>query len=436
MNRVNIGLIGFGNVGSGVIKFLQNKKSEIRDKYDAEFVVQKVCDIKIQERATKLPDKIGLTTDYHEILNDPEIEVVIELIGGLHPAKEIALGALEKGKHLVTANKSLIAHHGKELFEAAHRFNRNIYFETSVMAGVPVLKSITEGVAGNSFKGLYGIINGTCNYILSAMTKKSYTFAQAVEEAQKLGFAETDPTLDVNGTDSANKLAILVFLAFGKFIDPKDIHTEGITHISHEDIQYASDLGLTIKLLAIAKKVNNEIEARVHPTLITKEHPLASINGIFNALSMDTDPLGDLLISGEGAGQMTAASGVISDLINLSARKGCPTSSMLGNICQEDPALRIRAIDDISTKFYIRFMATDKPGTLSAIAGVLGDHGISINSVHQKAHSPITAVPVIMLTDYAPEKMVRLALDKIHKLGIVRNKPVAIRMENLKLIFK
>jgi len=436
MNKINVGLVGFGNVGSGVVKFLQNRKSYIRERFNAEFVIQKICDLKIHEYTGKLPEKVSLTSDYKELLNDPEIEVIVELIGGLHPAKEIILSALEKGKHVVTANKSVIANFGKDLFAEAQRRNRNIYFETAVMAGVPVIKSITEGVAGNNFKGLYGIINGTCNYILSSMTKKNYTFSQAVEEAQKLGFAEADPTLDVNGMDSAHKLAILIFLAFGKFVDIKEIHTEGITHISHEDIQYANDMGLTIKLLAIAKKRENEIEARVHPTLISKEHPLATINGIFNALSMDTDPLGDMMFSGEGAGQMTAASGVVSDLINLAARKGCPSSSMLGNFIPDNAELRIKAIDDISTRFYIRFMANDKPGTLSAIAGVLGDHGISIHSVNQKAHNPTSAVPVIMLTDYAPEKMVRLALDKIHKLGIVRSKPVAIRMENLKLIFK
>ena len=432
MNKINIGLIGYGNVGSGVVKFLQKKKSLIRGKAQVDFHLKTVCDKDIQNKDTKNLDKVHLTADFKDILNDPEIDVVIELIGGLHPAKEIVSGAFEKGKHIVTANKGLIAQYGKELFQEAHAKNRNIYFESSVMAGVPVIQTITAGVVGNQFHGLYGIINGTCNYILSEMATNNYTFAQALEQAQKCGFAETDPALDINGMDSAYKLAVLVSLTLEKFITVKDIHIEGITHINQVDIEYAESLGLTIKLLAIAKKVKDEIEARVHPTLISKNHPLASMNGIINAIFIDTEPLGPILLSGEGAGQMAAASGVISDLINLASRQDSPSSRMLGNLYYENPSVNVRKIDDISTKFYIRFMATDKTGILSTIAGVLGKHGISINSVTQKAHNPTATVPVIMLTDYATEKMVRTALDEIYKLSIVKVKPVAIRMEKLK----
>lgn len=431
MNKLTLGLIGYGNVGSGVVKFLHKKRSYIRSKFQIEFDLKIVCDKLIHEKTTQGLENVTLTTDFHDVLNDPQIDAVIELIGGNQPAHDIISGALKKGKHVISANKELIARHGRTLFQEAHVNNRNIYFESSVMAGVPVIKSITEGLAGNQINVLYGIINGTCNYILTEMRKNNYSFAEAVAAAQKSGFAESDPTLDINGMDSAHKLAILISLTMGKFIALSDIHTEGITDISHLDIENAEHLGLTIKLLAIAKKVNDQIEARVHPTLISQDHPLAAINGVYNALLIQADPLGHILISGEGAGQMSAASGVVSDLINLASRKGCESTNLLGNLTGEALSVQLRPIEEILTKFYIRFMATDKPGVLSKIAGILGERGIGINSVTQKAHSRVTAIPVIMLTDYAPEKMVREALAEIHQMPLVRGKPVAIRMEDL-----
>jgi len=431
MKKISIGLIGYGNVGSGVVKFLNNKKSYLRDRFQVEFEIKAICDLRFRDDKPAGLGKILLLTDVRQLVTDPEIDTVIELIGGLHPAREFVVEALKNKKHVATANKSLIANFGKELFALAHENNRNIYFESAVMAGVPIIKMLTEGIAGNHCNSLYGIINGTCNYILTEMSQRGYSFAEAVKCAQAKGFAEADPTLDVNGMDSAHKLAILIYLAMGKFIPLKDIYTEGITHISHEDIEYAESLGLVIKLLAIAKKDKNSIEARVHPTLIAKNHPLASINGVFNATYLNADPLGDVLLSGEGAVQMAAASGVVSDLINLAARGESPAHDFPGNIIYETPGLSMRKIDDISTRFYFRFMAVDKPGVLSQIAGILGKHGISINSVTQKVHNKIAAVPLVMLTDYAEEKMVRVALDKIHKLAIVKSKPVAIRMENL-----
>ncbi len=431
MKHLTIGLIGYGNVGSGVIKFLQTKKNYINKKYAVDISVKSICDIRFSEEQPKNLQKYHITPNAQDIINDPDIDAVVELIGGTGPAKNLVFQALKNKKYVVTANKSLIAQYGKELFEEAHKQDRNIYFESSVMAGVPIIKMISEGVAGNQFSSIYGIINGTCNYILSEMSQTNCSFDEAVKNAQKCGFAEADPTLDINGMDSAHKLAILVALTMGRFIKLKDIHTEGITHISHEDIEYAENLGLTIKLLAIAKKQKEKIEARVHPTLISKTHPLASINGVMNALFTTIDPLGEVMLSGQGAGQMAAASGVVSDLINLCTRQGMPASQMIGNLFLESSSVSIETIDEVSTKFYIRFTAVDKPGVLSQIAGILAEHGIGINSVTQKAHNKATAVPVIMITDYAPEKMIRLALQQIHKLSIVKSKPVVIRMENL-----
>ncbi len=429
MRKINIGLIGYGVVGAGVVKFLQKRQNYIRDKYRVEFVVRTICDRTIHKKDTRGAGAAKLTKKIADVLEDRSTEVVIELIGGLHPAKEIVTTALRRGKHVVTANKVLIAHYGKELFQLAKKLNRQLYFEASVGAGVPIIKTITEGMVGNTYNRIYGIINGTCNFILTEMTKNKLSFSRALKLAQEKGFAESNPTLDINGMDSTHKLAILVYLAFGKFVKVRDIYTEGITHISHDDIAYAESLNLTIKLLAIAKRYENIVEARVHPTLIPKVHPLASISGIHNAFYLNANPLGDVLLSGEGAGQMAAASGVVSDLLNLASRGA--DANLLCNLYSEAPNFRIRKIDQIKTRFYIRFMATDKPGVLGKITSVLGRYGIGLNSVTQPAHTAAWAVPVVMLTDYTQEKNLRLALEKIWKLPIVKSKPVAIRMEKL-----
>lgn len=429
MRKINIGLIGYGVVGAGVVKFLQKRQNYIRDKYRVEFVVRTICDRTIHKKDTRGAGASKLTKKIADVLEDRSTEVVIELIGGLHPAKEIVTTALRRGKHVVTANKVLIAHYGKELFQLAKKLNRQLYFEASVGAGVPIIKTITEGMVGNTYNRIYGIINGTCNFILTEMTKNKLSFSRALKLAQEKGFAESNPTLDINGMDSTHKLAILAYLAFGKFVKVRDIYTEGITHISHDDIAYAESLNLTIKLLAIAKRYENIVEARVHPTLIPKVHPLASISGIHNAFYLNANPLGDVLLSGEGAGQMAAASGVVSDLLNLASRGA--DANLLCNLYSEAPNFRIRKIDQIKTRFYIRFMATDKPGVLGKITSVLGRYGIGLNSVTQPAHTAAWAVPVVMLTDYTQEKNLRLALEKIWKLPIVKSKPVAIRMEKL-----
>lgn len=429
MRKINIGLIGYGTVGAGVVKFLQKRQNYIRDKYRIEFVLKTLCDRSINKKDTRGLGQTRLTKNIADILNDKSIEVVVELIGGLHPAQEIVTTALKQGKHVVTANKMLIASQGKELFRLAKQQNRHLYFESSVGAGVPIIKTITEGMVGNTYNRIYGIINGTCNFILTEMTKNNLSFSKALKLAQEKGFAESNPTLDINGMDSAHKLVILAYLAFGKFVKVSDIYTEGITHISHDDIAYAESLNLKIKLLAIAKRHENTVEARVHPTLISREHPLASINGVDNAFYLNANPLGDVLLSGEGAGQMAAASGVVSDLLNLAS--GGTDANLLCNLFSEAPNFRMRKIDQIKTRFYIRFMATDKPGVLGKITGVLGRYKIGLNSVTQRAHKAAWAVPVVILTDYTLEKNLRVALEKIQKLSIIKSKPVAIRMENL-----
>jgi len=431
MNKVRVGLVGCGTVGAGVIKILKKQGILFKKKFNTEFLIVKICDLNPHIAQKLKINKNLFTQKADDILNDASIDVVIELIGGTHPAKEIILRALRAKKHVVTANKAVIAKYGTELFKEAIKQKRNIYFESSVGAGIPVINAINEGLSGNTFNGLYGIINGTSNFILSEMTQNQCTFKEALAKAQKSGYAESNPILDINGMDAAHKLAILVRLSIGKAIALNNIHVEGITHISHEDIENAKELGLIIKPLAIAKKVNRAIELRVHPTLIDEDHPLASVNGIFNAIFLQTDPSGDILLYGRGAGQMAAASGVVSDLINLSTKGKNIAQIRMKNISFEDKGIRIYKIGEVETHFYIRFMAIDKPGVLSKITGILGKHGISIESVNQKIRKKSAAVPVIVLTHKAKEKKLRLALEKITKLSVVKSKPVAIRMESL-----
>ncbi len=431
MKKLNLGLIGCGTVGAGVLKLLKDRQSYFKQRFDAEFELVSVCDLMIQKKDLALPRKVNKTKNFKDLIADPDIDVIIELIGGVHPAREIILDALKSKKHVITANKAVLADCGKEIFQQAVKNKRHVYFESSVGAGTPLINSIVEGLAGNRFKGLYGIINGTCNYVLSEMTKNQRTFNEALERAKEKGYAESNPTLDINGMDSAHKLAILVFLALGKSIHINDIYVEGINHISRLDIEYAQSLNLTIKLLAIAKKIKDHIEVRVHPTLISNEHPLASISDVFNAVYLDTDPLGEVLLSGQGAGQMAAAMGVISDLIKLAAQQENLPLQLLGKIIQSQSRLKVGKIGNIETEYYIRLMVIDRPGVLSAISGILGRYGISIASLNQKIRKQASTVPIVMLTHHAKERKLMLALEKIAKLSSVKSKPVAIRMEKL-----
>jgi homoserine dehydrogenase len=279
-----------------MVKVLKSRRKFLREKYDTDFVIKAIADLSISKKPNPGLENIVLMTEYHPIIKDPDIHVVVELIGGLSPAKDIVMAALKAKKHVVTANKALIAEHGLELFKEADASGCSILFESSVGAGIPIIRTITEGMAGNKFNGVYGIINGTCNYILTSMAKRKLTFAQALKEAQEKGYAESNPTLDISGMDAAYKLAILVFITMGKFVSVKDIYVEGINHISHEDIEFAESLGLSICQLAIAKKIGNKLDVRVHPTMIPKDHGLATVNGVDNAIFLDSDPLGDVFI--------------------------------------------------------------------------------------------------------------------------------------------
>lgn len=431
MKRVNIGLIGFGNVGSGVVKILKEKKTALSERTGIDIEIKKISDKDLTSKRNIKVDPCILTKNPQEILDDPQIDIVVELIGGIHPAKEFILEAIKKGKNVVTANKALLAEHGQELFTYARERGKSIYFEASVGAGIPIIKSLREGLLANKFYSVFGIVNGTSNYVLSQMSNKNCSFTEALSEAKIKGFAEKDPTLDIEGLDSAHKLVILTYLCFGRWVKLEEIFIEGISRISLLDVNYAKELGFEIKLLAIAKREGDELEVRVHPTFVPQNHLLASVAGVFNAIYVSCDLVGNLLFYGPGAGQLSAASAVVSDLVDLtqSIRAGLFKQSL--NTAKDSSLKKIKRIDDVESRYYIRFMAIDKPGVLAKISGVLAKLGISIASVTQKERSKTQIVPIVMIIHGAKEKNLRAALDNIYRMDIIKEKPVAIRIEDV-----
>jgi len=431
MKKINVGLIGFGNVGSGVIKILHDKRNLLSEKVGVEINIKKVCDKDFSAKRNVSLDKSLITKDAKDIIHDPQIDIIIELIGGIHPAKEYITEALKKGKHIVTANKALLAQAGSELFALARDRGKNIYFEASVGAGIPIIKSLREGLVANRFYNILGIVNGTSNFILSKMSSDNCNFSDALKEAKEKGFAEKDPTLDIAGIDSAHKLILLTYLCFGRLVNINDIFIEGIAEVSLADVTYAKELGFQIKLLAIAKKEKDELEVRVHPTLIPQEHLLSSVGGVNNAIYVSSDLAGNLLFYGPGAGQLSAASAVVSDLVDLTQGIKAGLFRPTLNIVPDKTIKKLRKIDDIESRYYIRFMAEDKPGVLAKISGVLAKFGISIASVTQKERTRAQAVPIVMIIHQAREKDLREALEIIDRLSVIKHKSVAIRMEEV-----
>ena len=429
MRKVNIGIIGFGNVGSGTAKILLARKSFLAQKIGVEINIKKVCDRDITSKRNVSLNKDILTRDAKEILNDPQIDIVVELMGGITPAKDYILEALKKGKNVVTANKALLAECAQQLFREAADRGRNIYFEASVGAGIPIIKSLREGLVANKFSSIFGIVNGTCNYVLTQMSANNCSFAQALSEAKAKGFAESDPTLDIQGLDAAHKLILLTYLTFGKLVTLKDIFIEGISNVSLADVNYAKELGYQIKLLAIAKKEADELEVRVHPTFLPDKHLLSSVGGVFNAIYVSSDLAGDLMFYGPGAGQLSAASAVVSDIVDLTQDIKAGLFRPTLNSVEDTLVKKLRKIDEFESRYYIRFSALDKPGVLAKISGILAKFGISIASVTQKERQRSQTVPIVMLTHNAREKSLHEALKIIDHLADIKEKSVAIRVE-------
>jgi homoserine dehydrogenase len=384
-----------------------------------------------KDRGLALPAGV-LTADANAVLSNPAIDIVIELIGGYDAAKRIILEAFARGKHVVTANKALLAVHGEEIFEAAWRNRLDLGFEASVGGGIPVIRALTEGLAANTLLSMYGIINGTSNYILSRMTRHGHGFQEVLAEAQRAGYAEADPTFDIAGIDSAHKLAIMVSLAYGTPVNVKDIYTEGIAKLSPLDITFAKAFGYTIKLLGIAKLSDGEVEARVHPTMIPSSSPVAGVEGVYNAIQMVGDAVGDIVLYGQGAGSMPTGSAVVSDVISIARNvlHGAATRVPPASFQQiHRRPLRIRAMEEITSLYYLRFMVLDQPSVLSHIAGILGHQGISISSVIQKGRRQGQTVPVVIMTHTAQERQVQEALREIDRAAFISEPTTLIRVE-------
>ncbi|KPK41847.1 MAG: homoserine dehydrogenase [Omnitrophica WOR_2 bacterium SM23_29] len=429
MEKINVGLIGFGVVGAGVVKAFKEKAAQLGKKVGARLVLKAICDKEFRKKRNVRADKKLFTRDVNKILGNPEIDIVVELIGGIHPAKEFILKAIKNGQHVVTANKALLAKEGDEIFEAAQRAGVDIFFEASVGGGVPIIKALREGLVSNDIDTMLGIVNGTSNYILSSMANEGLNFHDALLEAKRKGYAERNPSLDIEGVDSAHKLAILTLLGFGKAVKLEDIYVEGILDISQNDIRYAEEFGYAIKLLAIAKNVDGELEVRVHPTLLSKEHLLSNVGGVYNAIYVHGDLVGGTLFYGRGAGQNPAASSVISDIVDLARNLRFNSVGRVPIYIKNKAIKKIRKIEEIEARYYIRFSCIDKPGVLAKISGILGRHKISIASVGQKERRKARIVPVVMMTHEAKEKNMQQALEEIDRLPVIRRKTVAIRVE-------
>ncbi len=428
---VRIALLGCGTVGEGVVRLIRRNAAMFERKIGAPLVLAGVADRSLKPDPSLGLDAKLITRDSAALVMRDDIDIVVELFGGHEPARTLILKALAAGKDVVTANKALLAEYGDEIFRAAGKVQRAVGFEASVGGGVPIMRTLREALAGDRHRAVYGIVNGTCNSILTMMTEHGSEFAQALAQAQRDGLAEADPTLDIEGHDAAHKLCLLVTLAFGVRLKPAQVYTEGISQITLADINYARELGFTIKLLAIAKD-DGGIEARVHPTMIPSHHLLTGVSGAFNAIYVHSEALGPSMYYGQGAGQMPTATAVMADILEIArhrlagARGG---AHPLGYPATMVDRARVKPMDDVLCEYYLRFMARDRPGVLGSIASILGRNGISIASVIQQGRGVETTVPVIMRTHEARERNLKRALAAIRRLRVVQGAPAFIRIE-------
>ncbi|NME83429.1 homoserine dehydrogenase [Clostridium sp. SM-530-WT-3G] len=431
MKKIRIALLGLGNVGRGVWMILNSNKEEVSKRCGYEVEIAKVLvRNKNKKRAVEIPDNI-ITTDFNEILNDDSIKIVVEVMGGMEPAREYMLKCMDKKKHIVTANKMLLATEGDELFQKADEMGIMFQYEASVAGGIPIIKGIDESLTANKIETLYGIVNGTTNYILSKMETEGAAFDDVLKEAQEKGYAEADPTSDIESYDAQYKIAILASLAFGTKIDVNNVYREGITKIEAVDMKYASDFNMAIKLLAIAKEVDGKVQLRVHPTMIPKKHPLANVYDSYNAVFIKGNAVGDLMFYGRGAGDLPTGSAVVSDIISI-VRSNVNTEN-------ENPVVKNnlweKEINDISTiesKYYIRATVLDEPGVLSQITALFGKNSVSLRSVIQKGDEEDGLVTIVLITHKTYEKKFMDAMKEIRLLRGVKNIDNIIRIEDFK----
>lgn len=434
MKEVSIGLIGFGTVGAGVVQILEENRDVLEARVGVPVRLKRIADLNIEsDRGVKVDPNL-LTTDAWQVVRDPDISVIVELIGGYEPAKSLILEAFKNGKQVVTANKALLAEHGPEVFLAAHKAGVDIGFEAAVAGGIPILRSLREGLVANRFDKILAILNGTCNFILTAMdSTPGISFDEMLKKAQELGYAEADPALDIDGIDSAHKLVLVLSLTHGIRVPPKSIHVEGIRNIDPFDVAMAHEFSYKIKLLAVIRRDGDDVDARLHPTLIPEDHPLARVDGVFNGIFLHGDMVGDQLFYGRGAGREPTASAVIGDVIEMArsaARGEVGRVPPLGYPESWKASGKLKNINEIVTNYYLRIKAMDRPGVLSKVAGILAEHQISLHSVVQKSRQSSAAVPVVFLTHLAKEADLQAACEEISKLDDVEGAPVILRIED------
>ncbi|RUM59782.1 MAG: homoserine dehydrogenase [Persephonella sp.] len=437
---VNVAIVGYGVVGNGVAKILEEDRDLILKKSGVEINLKKVFTRNWNKEFKYLLKEEKKAYSLDDILEDKDIDIVVELTGGIDFPYKLIKEAILRGKHITTANKALLAERGKEIFNLAEERNIRIGFEASVAGGIPIIRALREGLVGNEILKIYGILNGTTNYILTEMNEKGKSFDEVLKEAQRLGYAEADPTLDINGVDAGHKISILASLSFGGFLNFEDVYIEGIDGIEKMDIQLGRELNYTLKLLAIAKSYrNNEVEVRVHPTFIPSSHPLAKVDGVYNAVMVEGSNVGECMFYGKGAGSLPTASAVVSDIVDIakSVSLGIGREIEITSMNWEHKDLNLKKVSDFYTRYYIRFMVPDKIGILSKIAGVFAKHNISIASVIQKDKvvnyyngDNDGYVPLVLLTHTASENNTQNAIKEIEKLKLTKGKTTLIRVED------
>jgi homoserine dehydrogenase len=440
MQQVNLGIIGGGTVGGGVFQAVHRNGALMASRLGARLQVAAVAVRDVHKpRAVKIPSML-LTTDWLSVVRDPRVNLVVELMGGTTTARTVALTALKLGKPVVTANKALLSAHGEELFAAAQQYGTNLYYEASVAGGIPIIKVLREGLIGNRITRIYGILNGTCNYILTRMKLEGAEFTDVLADAQRLGYAEAEPSLDLDGYDALHKIGILASLAHGFWVNPKQVYVEGIRSISSQDIKFAGQLGYTIKQLSIVKQsqpvgrrgtdAGSRVQVTVYPTLVPNDHVLASVNHVYNAVFVRGDIVGDTLYYGRGAGQDATASAVLSDLADAALDLKCGTKSRIPPFVPHECAGAVVPMGDVVCRYYLRLNVVDRPGTLARIAAILGRARIGISSVIQPEGHEGESVPLILMIHDATHSAMTKALARINRLAVVKSPPVMIRVES------
>ncbi len=425
---VKIGLVGTGTVGGGCLDILSNHKQDFLRHFGIDLELTRVCSRDPQAAASRGLQDI-FTTDYHDVINDPDIDIVVELIGGTGVAKSVIVEALQAGKHVVTANKAIMATSGEEIMDLAEEKGLEIAFEASVGGGIPIIDPLKHSLIANRIDSIMGIVNGTTNYMLTRMDEDSLDYDAALKEAQERGFAEADPTADVDGLDAAAKIAILASIAFNSRVTMDQVYTEGIRRISPVDLANAHDSGYVVKLVAHARRGESGVDVRVHPTMIPEDHQLATVNGVFNAIFVEGDAVGQTMFFGEGAGAGPAASAVMGDVLEVARHVQMGIKPIVGCTCTDE--LPIIAMDDLETKYYVRFMVADRPGVLAACADIFAKNGVSVRTVTQRGNAAREDVDLVFVTHTAKERDVRKTIDEILALDsvVTGGEPSVIRVQ-------